>query len=191
MVTMAVGIPHVRPLAHSAMLCSPQPSLSEAALVPTPAEPGPSRPPEDGRWAGGQAGPWSPRAMKGPRTHVVPTVTPRPPGQGTLQTSHLSHPCQELGARLSMDAHTQTHVHTHIRSYTACPCPRAQGGGPSPFSLHCSLPASPGVWVQPRPAPPPDTPTDSRHPLLLRPGGPPLVQGRCAWPARASLPHAS
>lgn len=184
----AVGIPHARPLAHSAMLCSAQPSLSEAALVPHLQ--GRARHALQ-RSAGGQAGPWSPGAMKRPRTHVVPTVTPRSLGQGTQQTSHRSHPCQELGVRLSMGADTQTRVHTHLRSHAACPRPRAQGGGPSPFSLHCSLPASPGVWVQPRPAPPPPHAHRHKAPSPFKAGRAAPSPGQvCPEPAQASPPHA-
>lgn len=130
MVTMAVGIPHVRPLAHSAMLCSPQPSLSEAALVPTPAEPGLSRPPEDGRWAGGAL---VPKGYEGAQDTRGPHSDPQTPGPRDAADQPRISPLP--GAWCPFE-HGRTHANTctHTHSLVHClPLPPGPGRRPFPF----------------------------------------------------------
>ena len=79
--------------------------------------------------------------------------------------------------------HGRTHANTciHTRSLAHClPSSPGPGRRPFSFSLHRSLPALPGIWVQPCPVPPLTHP-QARRILSFKAGrATPPVQGRCA-----------
>lgn len=184
---MAVGIPHACPLAHIAMLYSAHPSLSEAALVPAPAGPGPSHPPEDGRQAGGalvRKGYERAQDTRGPHSN------PQTPGPRDTADQPLIPPLP--GPRCLLE-HGRTHTNTCTHTHSLAHCPSSSPGPgrrPFPFSLHRSLPDSPGIWVQPRSVPPLTCPQERSTLSFKARRATPSPGQVCPEPTRASPPHA-
>ena len=109
---------------------SAQPSLSKAALVPTPAGPGPSHPPEDGRWAGGAL---VPKGYEGAQDTRGPHSDPQTPGP---RDTADQPPIPPLPGAWCPFEHGRTHANTctHTHSLVHClPLPPGPGRRPFPF----------------------------------------------------------